>query len=119
MFTCIKKEIRSHSKNERLKSYYKNSYKEIIFYEIGSKKVFWDKVVYPEMRSGIHKSFSTLQEKSFYAIHSREYKRDYRLKLRQGRSCRSLPDSYDDLSSDVYGQKGWKRRSKRKHQYYR
>ena len=119
MYTQNKKEVRSNHQAERLKSHYANSYEEEIIRSFGFFHPVWKKTVYPEIRNNNFRFFSTTQERSFYLMHSIEYKIEYGLKLRQKRSSRNLPDSYDDFHSDVYGAKSWKDRAKRKRQYYR
>lgn len=74
--------------------------------------------VYPYVRSGTFKKFSTKQEKSFYFMHLVEC-RDYPVKLRAARG-KALADPWDDYYSIVYDvAKSWKHNSKRRHQYYK
>lgn len=74
--------------------------------------------VYPRLRSGTHKHFSTRQEKSYYFLHRIEY-RGYPLKLRAARG-KVLADPWDDLPLLIMSlEKSWKFNSRRKHQYYR
>ncbi|HCE2839551.1 hypothetical protein CGJ94_17635 [Vibrio parahaemolyticus] len=76
----------------------------------------WD--VYPSVRSGTHKHFSTKQEKSYYFLHKVEC-REYLIKLRAARG-RSLANPWDDYPAHVYDvAKCWKHNSKRRHQYYK
>ncbi|WZD72046.1 hypothetical protein WAX86_07995 [Photobacterium damselae subsp. damselae] len=76
----------------------------------------WD--MYPSVRSGTHKHFSTKQEKSYYFLHKVEF-REYPIKLRAARG-RSLANPWDDYPAHVYDvAKCWKHNSKRRHQYYR
>ncbi|EPP6705457.1 hypothetical protein ACUU3R_004128 [Providencia rettgeri] len=73
---------------------------------------------YPSLRNHCHKSFSTKQEKSIYAMHYIEYKGSM-LKLRAARGF-CLVDSWYDLPTSAYKLgKSWKHNSRRKHQYYR
>lgn len=77
---------------------------------------FWE--IYPNVRSSVFKKFSTHQERSFYFLHSIEYK-DYPLRLRVARGT-GLPHVWDDFPTYVYDvAKSWKHNSKRKNQYYR
>jgi len=74
--------------------------------------------VYPSIRSGTHKHFSTKQEKSFYFMHLTELKA-YPIKLRATRG-RALANPWDDYPSFVYGlAKSWKHNAKRCKQYYK
>ena len=74
--------------------------------------------VYPSIRSGIHKRFSTKQEKSFYLMHLAECK-EYPVKLRASRG-KALANPWDDYPSFVYDlAKSWKHNSKRRYQYYK
>ncbi len=76
----------------------------------------WD--VYPCVRSGTHKHFSTKQEKSYFFLHEVEY-REYPIKLRVARG-KSLANPWDDYPAYVYDvAKCWKHNSKRSHQYYK
>ncbi len=76
----------------------------------------WD--VYPCIRSGTHKHFSTKQEKSYFFLHEIEY-REYPIKLRAARG-KSLANPWDDYPAYVYDvAKCWKHNSKRRHQYYK
>ena len=76
----------------------------------------WD--VYPCVRSGTHKHFSTKQEKSYFFLHEVEY-REYPIKLRAARG-KSLANPWDDYAAHVYEvAKCWKHNSKRRHQYYK
>lgn len=76
----------------------------------------WD--VYPRVRSGTHKHFSTKQEKSYFFLHKVEYS-EYPLKLRPARG-KSLANPWDDYPAYVYNvAKCWKHNSKRRHQYYK
>ena len=76
----------------------------------------WD--VYPCVRSGTHKHFSTKQEKSYFFLHEIEY-REYPIKLRAARG-KSLANPWDDYPAYVYDvAKCWKHNSKRRHQYYK
>ncbi|NRB69620.1 MAG: hypothetical protein HRU48_20000 [Vibrio sp.] len=76
----------------------------------------WD--VYPSVRSGTHKHFSTKQEKSYFFLHKVEYS-EYPLKLRPARG-KSLANPWDDYPAYVYDvAKCWKHNSKRRHQYYK
>ncbi|EMN5657628.1 hypothetical protein NQ837_000888 [Providencia rettgeri] len=73
---------------------------------------------YPSLRNNCHKSFSTKQEKSTYAMHCIEYKGSM-LKLRAARGF-CLVDSRYDLPTSAYKLgKSWKHNSRRKNQYYR
>lgn len=73
---------------------------------------------YPDIRSVYFKKFSTQQERSFYFMHSIEYK-GYSLKIR-GAHGTSLPHVWDDFPTYVYKiAKSWKHNSKRAHQYYK
>lgn len=79
----------------------------------------WDYIwkVYPNVRSGTHKHFSTKQEKSFYFMHLVECK-GYPVKLRAARG-KALANPWDDYPSFVYDvAKSWKHNSKRRNQYY-
>ena len=79
----------------------------------------WDYIwkVYPNVRSGTHKNFSTKQEKSFYFMHLVECK-GYPVKLRAARG-KALANPWDDYPSFVYDvAKSWKHNSKRRNQYY-
>ncbi|MFA0135374.1 hypothetical protein AB4440_24235 [Vibrio splendidus] len=74
--------------------------------------------LYPSVRSGTHKHFSTKQEKSYYFLHKIEC-REYPVKQRATRG-RALANPWDDYPSYVYGlAKSWKYNSKRQNQYYR
>ena len=74
--------------------------------------------LYPSVRSGPHKHFSTKQEKCYYFLHKIEC-RGYPVKLRAARG-RALASPWDDYPSHVYGlAKSWKYNSKRRKQYYR
>ncbi len=76
----------------------------------------WD--VYPSVRSGTHKRFSTRQEKSYFFLHEIECK-GYPIKLRAARG-RALANPWDDYPSYVYDlAKCWKHNSKRRCQYYK
>lgn len=76
----------------------------------------WD--VYPSVRSGTHKRFSTRQEKSYFFLHEIECK-GYPIKLRAARG-RALATPWDDYPSYVYDlAKSWKHNSKRRCQYYK
>ncbi len=76
----------------------------------------WD--VYPCVRSGNHKHFSTKQEKSYFFLHEVEYG-EYPIKLRAARG-KSLANPWDDYPAYVYDvAKSWKHNSKRRHQYYK
>ena len=62
--------------------------------------------------------FSNKQERSFYCLHSIEYK-DYSLKIRVARGA-GLPHVWDEFPTYVYKvAKSWKHNSKRSHQYYK
>jgi len=75
--------------------------------------------MYPNVKSSCHKAFSLKQERSFFLMHSIEY-REYNLKLRQKRSANNLPDPWDDYPSYVYkNAKSWKQGTKRSNQYYK
>lgn len=70
----------------------------------------------PFLRNVWFREFSTKQEKAYSLLHQIECA-EYGLKIRVRRG-KNLPDSWDDLRSSInYGVKGWKRNSKRKHQY--
>ncbi|NOH98144.1 hypothetical protein F0226_15370 [Vibrio sp. 99-70-13A1] len=74
--------------------------------------------VYPSVRSGTHKHFSTRQEKSYFFLHKIECK-GYPVKLRAARG-RSLANPWGDYPAYVYGlAKSWKHNSKRRYQYYK
>ena len=74
--------------------------------------------LYPSIRSGVFKHFSTKQEKSVYFIHLVECK-GYPVKLRAARG-KQLADPWNDYPTYVYDvAKSWKHNSKRKFQYYR
>ncbi|WED21554.1 hypothetical protein L3Q72_13120 [Vibrio sp. JC009] len=74
--------------------------------------------VYPGVRSGTHKQFSTKQEKSYFFLHEIEY-RQYPIKLRAARG-KPLADPWDDYPANVnYLAKSWKHNSKRRYQYYK
>ncbi|AXN31996.1 hypothetical protein [Vibrio coralliilyticus] len=76
----------------------------------------WD--VYPSVRSGTHKHFSTKQEKSYFFLHKVEC-RGYPIKLRAARG-KALADPWDDYPAYVYDvAKCWKHNSRRRHQYYK
>ncbi len=76
----------------------------------------WD--VYPSVRSGTHKHFSTKQEKSYFFLHEIEC-RGYPIKLRAARG-RPLANPWDDYPAYVYDlAKSWKHNSKRRYQYYK
>ncbi|MGF1754750.1 hypothetical protein L4C33_14275 [Vibrio makurazakiensis] len=73
--------------------------------------------LYPSIRSGTHKHFSTKQEKSYYFLHRIEC-RGYPIKLRAARG-KALPNPWFDYPSYVYDlAKSWKHNSKRQKQYY-
>ncbi|KII75233.1 hypothetical protein PL18_19550 [Vibrio renipiscarius] len=94
---------------KRLKQQYRNRIKYQCQY-------LWD--LYPSVRSGTHKHFSTKQEKSYYFLHKVEC-RGYPIKLRAARR-KALANPWDDYQSHVYGlAKSWKYNSKRQKQYYR
>ncbi len=93
---------------KKLKQQYRSYVKAQVAYR-------WD--ASPNVRSGIHKHFSTKQEKSYYFLHKAEC-REYPLKLRAARR-RSLANPWDDYPAYVYNvAKCWKHNSKRRHQYY-
>ncbi|CED61479.1 putative uncharacterized protein [Moritella viscosa] len=95
---------------KKLKQQYRNFAKH--------KKIdyVWD--VYPNVRSGTHKKFSTKQEKSFYYMHLIECE-GYPIKLRAARG-RVLADPWSDYPSYVYDvAKSWKHNSNRRHQFYK
>ncbi|WP_218644972.1 hypothetical protein [Acinetobacter sp. SwsAc5] len=70
----------------------------------------------PYLRNAWFRRFSTKQEKAYALLHKIECA-EYNVKIRVRRG-KNLPDEWDDLRSSVnYGIKGWKRNSKRKHQY--
>ncbi|AVI65767.1 hypothetical protein CKQ84_07595 [Shewanella sp. WE21] len=95
---------------KKLKQHYKHKVDE------KHSQYLWN--FYPSIRSGIHKRFSTKQEKSFYFIHLIEC-RGYPVKLRAARG-KALAEPWDDYPTYVYDvAKSWKHSSKRKHQYYR
>ncbi|OEF62546.1 hypothetical protein OAA_18460 [Vibrio cyclitrophicus 1F175] len=74
--------------------------------------------VYPSVRSGVHKRFSTKQEKIYFFLHKVEY-REYPIKLRAARG-KSLANPWDDFPAYVYDvAKCWKHNSKRRYQYYK
>lgn len=76
----------------------------------------WD--VYPNVRSAIHKHFSTKQEKSYFFLHKVEY-REYPIKLRAARG-KALANPWDDYPTYIYDvAKCWKHNSKRRYQYYK
>lgn len=76
----------------------------------------WD--VYPSVRSGTHKHFSTKQEKSYFFLHKVEC-RGYPIKLRAARG-KALANPWDDFPAYVYNvAKCWKHNSRRRHQYYK
>ncbi|PKG40446.1 hypothetical protein CXF74_02325 [Psychromonas sp. Urea-02u-13] len=95
---------------KKLKQHYRNCVKR------SHCNYSWE--IYPSIRSGTHKSFSTKQEKSFYFIHLIET-RGYPIKLRAARG-RVLPDPWDDYPSIVSElSRSWKHNSKRCKQYYK
>jgi hypothetical protein len=74
--------------------------------------------VYPCVRSGTHKHFSTKQEKSYFFLHEVEYS-EYPIKLRAARG-KILANPWDDYPAYVFDvAKCWKHNSKRRHQYYK
>ncbi|MBS9811372.1 hypothetical protein G5C64_22335 [Vibrio diabolicus] len=94
---------------KKLKQQYRSRDKEYGHY-------LWD--VYPRVRSGTHKHFSTKQEKSYFFLHEIEC-RGYPIKLRAARG-KARADPWDDYPACVYDvAKCWKHNSKRRHQYYR
>lgn len=95
---------------KKLKQQYRNKY---LRYQRG---YMWD--VYPNVRSGAHKHFSTKQEKSYFFLHNIECK-GYPIKLRAARG-RALANPWDDYPAYVYDlAKSWKHNSKRRYQYYK
>lgn len=114
-----KKRVRRNNPAERLKSYYATSHEVTWFHNFGDESSKYEFTSYPDIKNHCFRSFSTLQERSLFVMHTIEHKREYGLKLRGKRSARNLPDSYDDLHSNVYNEKCWKNRSKRKRQHYR
>lgn len=73
---------------------------------------------YPNVRSGMHKVFSTKQEKSYYYMHLIEC-RGYPIKLRAARGG-ELADPWEDYPSYVYSvAKSWKHNSNRRSQFYK
>jgi len=75
-------------------------------------------IYYPNLRSWLHKRFSTRQEKSYYWLHRIEYK-EYSINIRASRGTQ-LANPWDDYPSDSYDvARSWKHNSRRKHQYYR
>ena len=79
-------------------------------------RYIWD--VYPSVRSGTHKHFSTKQEKSYFFLHKIEC-RGYPIKLRAARG-RPLAKPWDDYPAYAYDlAKSWKHNSKRRYQYYK
>ncbi len=94
---------------KKLKQHYRNSIKHCHCNDS------WK--IYPNIRSGTHKAFSTKQEKSFYFMHLIELK-EYHVKLRAARG-RVLADPWDDYPSIVSElSRSWKHNSKRHKQYY-
>ncbi|ABZ76542.1 hypothetical protein Shal_1978 [Shewanella halifaxensis HAW-EB4] len=76
-----------------------------------------DRVVYPLVRSGPHKRFSTKQETSYYFLHIIECK-GYSVKFRVARG-KGLPNPWGDYPSYVDKvAKSWKHISKRRKQYF-
>ncbi|MGR5347230.1 hypothetical protein [Vibrio mediterranei] len=75
---------------------------------------------HPRVRDGMHRSFSTKQERAFYYLHKAEYHHAYpMLKLRPSRGS-ALPNEWDDLPSfRAQLTRSWKHNSKRKNQYFR
>ncbi|MDF9401367.1 hypothetical protein [Vibrio sp. 1180_3] len=63
-------------------------------------RFLWDWDMYPCVRSGTHKHFSTKQEKSYFFLHKVEY-RDYPVKLRAARG-KLLANPWDDYPAYVY-----------------
>ncbi|GLS88979.1 hypothetical protein GCM10007916_00460 [Psychromonas marina] len=95
---------------KKLKSQYRHYINE------SNKLYAW--VYYPSIRSGMHKHFSTKQEKSYYFLHLIEVK-GYPIKLRARRG-RALASAWDDLPSIVCDLgRSWKHNSKRRKQYYK
>ncbi len=91
----------------------KQQYRNRIKYQ---RQYLWD--FYPSVRSGIHKHFSTKQEKSYFFLHLIEC-RGYPIKLRAARG-KALANPWDDYPSYVYSlAKSWKHNSKRRYQYYK
>lgn len=101
--------------NKKLKEQYRNSYTEtyfFIFEEI-------EREVLPNVKSSVHKNFSTIQEKSLFELHENELK-EYGFHIRRRRSKSSLANPWDDYPSYVYkNKKSWKSSTKRRKQYYK
>lgn len=75
------------------------------------------RLIYPLVRSGTHKRFSTKQERSCYFLHIIEC-RGYPIKLRVARGT-GLAEPWDDYPSYLDKEaKSWKHNSKRSKQYF-
>ena len=94
----------------------KYQYHQAIEENVNDCFYFWKR--YPNIKSFYFKHFSNKQERSFYCLHSIEYK-DYSLKIRVARGA-GLPHVWDEFPTYVYKvAKSWKHNSKRSHQYYK
>lgn len=92
----------------------KYQYRKVV--QENNNDYFWKR--YPNIKSYYFRQFSNKQERSFYFLHSIEYK-DYLLKIRVARGT-GLPHIWDDIPAYVYKvAKSWKHNSKRSHQYYK
>ena len=95
---------------KKLKQQYRNRY------VVERRQYLFD--IYPNVRSGTHKHFSTKQEKAYYFLHAIECK-GYPIKLRAARG-NALANPWDDYPAHVYDlAKSWKHNSRRRHQYYK
>jgi hypothetical protein len=100
---------------KKIKKQYRDSY----IVKSRFMSIHYEVEIYPYIKSGTHKRFSTKQEKSLAKMHKKEYKRDYNLKIR-GKRDGGIPEPWDDYPSYVYDvAKSWKHNSKRKNQYYK
>lgn len=103
------------SKNKKLKAQYRDSYIEYRFF-IGE---FLEYEILPNVKSNVHKKFSTIQEKSLFEKHENELK-EYGINIRRRRSKSNIPNPWDDYPSYVYkNRKSWKSSTKRSKQYYK
>jgi hypothetical protein len=103
--------------SKKIKEQYRNSYIE--HYTRYFCDEMLDREIFPNIKSGVHKKFSNIQEKSFFELHENELK-EYGFSIRRRRSNKSLPDCWDDYPSYVYkNKKSWKKSTKRCNQYYK
>lgn len=73
---------------------------------------------YPERKNKYYRKMKTKQERTLAVYHEKEYSNEYNFKVRGKRNFTNLPNSYDDILSNLMkDNKSWKKISKRKKQY--